>query len=136
MNKSVSINSEHKKKILKLFRNILRERLGLPTENRREYILIKTRQEFRKAKNETDPKKLRGLTIIGNTQLDTVIVQAKHLSSILDREPTQYEQRNNLSYEEYKKDKSTENDKTLKIFPEFLNKKKIKIKKNPEDDIN
>ncbi|KAN0055587.1 hypothetical protein ACTA71_008703 [Dictyostelium dimigraforme] len=135
MNKSVSINTEHKKKILKLFRNILRERLGLPTENRREYILIKTRQEFRKAKNETDPKKLRGLTIIGNTQLDTVIIQAKHLSSILEREPTEFEQRNKLSFNEFKKDKTTNIDKTLIINPEFKNKKKKKIK-IPEDDIN
>ncbi|KAK5584699.1 hypothetical protein RB653_006315 [Dictyostelium firmibasis] len=134
MSKSVRINTEHTKKILKLFRNLLRERLGLPTENRREYILIKTRQEFRKAKNETDPKKLRSLTIIGNTQLDTVIVQAKHLSSILEREPTEFEQRNNLSYEEFKKDKSTDNHKTFLTTPDF--KKRIKTIRNIEDDIN
>ncbi|GAM26722.1 hypothetical protein SAMD00019534_098970, partial [Acytostelium subglobosum LB1] len=67
------------------------ERLKLPTENRRQFVLHKTRTEFRESRELTDPKKIRSLVIVGNTHLDTVMIQAKHLSTILEYEPTPIE---------------------------------------------
>ncbi|KYQ99863.1 hypothetical protein DLAC_11564 [Tieghemostelium lacteum] len=126
---------EHKTKILKLFRSLLRERLKLPTENRRQFILFKTRNEFRQHKDVVDDKKIRSLLIIGFTQLDTVIVQSKHLSSILDRELTDFEKRKNVDFRYYKQQKEEPTDKSLQMGQNIF-KQKTKKKKPLDDESN
>ncbi|KAF2078106.1 hypothetical protein CYY_000577 [Polysphondylium violaceum] len=140
---------KHKKKILTLFRSILRERLNLPTENRRQFILYKARTEFRNAKDETNPDRIKSLLIIGNTHLDTVMIQAQHLNLIMEREPTEFEKKSLMSWEDYKKQQldmtPPEQHRTLTINSKFISKKNRQEKQDKsskkaqdddDDDIN
>mmetsp|Transcript_17577 Transcript_17577/g.35010 ORF Transcript_17577/g.35010 Transcript_17577/m.35010 type:complete len:91 (+) Transcript_17577:121-393(+) len=67
---------------LSLYRRLLRSARQMPTPNRRAFVEQKTRVEFRENSFETDPKEIRFLLMLGETNLDTVNTQANHLSSI------------------------------------------------------
>ncbi|EGG20485.1 hypothetical protein DFA_00346 [Cavenderia fasciculata] len=133
---SIYSGIKHKTKIIKLFRSILRERLKLPTENRRQFVLHKARTEFREGSKVSDPKEIRSLLIIGNTHLDTVMIQAKHLCSILEYEPTPIEIQMMEKSGTTPKPLSADEQKTLKINQEYVEmaKKEQKLRDAKEKD--
>eukprot|EP00741_Cyanophora_paradoxa_P010014 tig00000157_g9700.t1 len=67
---------------LSLYRAILRAAKGMPTDNRVGFIRAKTRHEYDKARGETDPEKIDFLLRLGWTQLDSIQVQAQHLTEL------------------------------------------------------
>jgi hypothetical protein len=52
----------------------------MPTPNRQNYVLRKTRSEFRKHMSLTDVDEIDFQLRLADTNLDTVLVQAEHLS--------------------------------------------------------
>jgi len=68
--------------ILHLYRSILREGKKMPTQNRRDFVKIKARKEFKAAKNETDPQKIVDDIALAETLLEVVQVQQQHLNEV------------------------------------------------------
>ena len=68
--------------ILGLYRDILRASKKMPTSNKIQYIQYKARKEFRKYKNELDTETRLLQIRLGMTQLDAILMQAQHLSSL------------------------------------------------------
>eukprot|EP01087_Luapelamoeba_hula_P014958 TRINITY_DN4438_c2_g1_i2.p2 TRINITY_DN4438_c2_g1~~TRINITY_DN4438_c2_g1_i2.p2 ORF type:complete len:116 (-),score=18.50 TRINITY_DN4438_c2_g1_i2:121-468(-) len=69
---------------LRLYRHLMRAAEKMPTQNRVDYIKRKTRLQFGEARNVTDPKQLETLFIVGETNLDSVLVQATHLTEVMN----------------------------------------------------
>ena len=65
-----------------LYRHFWRKSASMPTINRRNYIRRKVADEFRDALEERDPERIEFLYRLGETQLETVHVQAEHLRSM------------------------------------------------------
>jgi hypothetical protein len=65
---------------LSLYRRLLRGSQRMPTPNRQNYVLRKTRSEFRKHMHLTDGEEIDFQLRLADTNLDTVLVQAEHLS--------------------------------------------------------
>ena len=65
---------------LSLYRRLLRGAERMPTPNRQNYVLRKTRMEFRKHAKLSDPEEIDFHLRLADTNLDTVLVQAEHLS--------------------------------------------------------
>ena len=65
---------------LSLYRQILRAADTMPTPNRQNYIKRKTRSEYRKHMTLTDIDEIVFQLRLADTNLDTVLVQAEHLS--------------------------------------------------------
>ena len=61
----------------------------MPTPNRQNYIIKKTREEYRANKSISDPEQVEFLIRLADTNLDTVLVQAEHLTTLF------HENRNN-----------------------------------------
>lgn len=55
----------------------------MPTPNRRNFVMKKTRAEFKANKDLTDPEEIEFCLRLADTNLDTVIIQAEHLTRIL-----------------------------------------------------
>jgi hypothetical protein len=60
----------------------------MPTFSRRGFVRKAAREGFDKSLNESDPAKIETLLQYGETMLETVQVQATHLSSRFARETT------------------------------------------------
>lgn len=71
-------------KILSLYKQILRAGEKMPTPNRRRFVLEKTREEFKAQKHLTDPKEINFCIRYADTNLDTVVVQAEHLTTLMN----------------------------------------------------
>ena len=56
----------------------------MPTPNRINYVKRKTRSEFRKHISLTDPSEIDFQLRLADTNLDTVLVQAEHLSRLFN----------------------------------------------------
>lgn len=69
-------------KALSLYRKLLRSAMKMPTPNRQNYVIKKTREEYRANKGITDPKEIDFLIRLADTNLDTVLVQAEHLTKL------------------------------------------------------
>lgn len=54
----------------------------MPTPNRQQYVIDKTREEFKAHKSLTDPEEISFCIRLADTNLDTVLVQAAHLTSL------------------------------------------------------
>lgn len=54
----------------------------MPTPNRQNYVKRKTQEEYRKHKTLTDPQEIEFQLRLADTNLDTVMVQAEHLSRL------------------------------------------------------
>jgi hypothetical protein len=52
----------------------------MPTPNRQNYVIRKTRAEYRKHATLTDDEEIEFQLRLADTNLDTVLVQAEHLS--------------------------------------------------------
>mmetsp|Transcript_58 Transcript_58/g.85 ORF Transcript_58/g.85 Transcript_58/m.85 type:complete len:115 (-) Transcript_58:40-384(-) len=69
---------------LSLYRQLIRGAYRMPTPNRTNFILKKTRTEFRKYQQETDPEQIEFRLRLADTNLDTVLVQAEHLTRLIE----------------------------------------------------
>lgn len=65
---------------LSLYRQLLRGAERMPTPNRQNFIKRRTRDEYRKHRALTDPEEIDFQLRLADTNLDTVLVQAEHLS--------------------------------------------------------
>jgi len=54
----------------------------MPTPNRQNYIITKTRDEYRANRAISDPEEIEFLIRLADTNLDTVLVQAEHLTKL------------------------------------------------------
>jgi hypothetical protein len=79
--------SDHKNnriRALSLYRQLLRGAERMPTPNRQNYVKRKTRLEFRKHTTLTDQEEIDFQLRLADTNLDTVLVQAEHLSRLFN----------------------------------------------------
>ena len=77
---STTSPQETRIRALSLYRQLLRGAERMPTPNRQNFIKRKTQAEFRKHKTLTDPEEIDFQLRLADTNLDTVLVQAEHLS--------------------------------------------------------
>jgi len=69
---------------LTLYRQLLRAALKMPTPNQQNFIVRKTQIEFREHATLTDPDEIEFQLRLGDTNLDTVMVQAEHLTNLFE----------------------------------------------------
>lgn len=55
----------------------------MPTPNRQNFVAMKTRSEFKANKHLTDPSEIEFCLRLADTNLDTVLVQADHLTKLM-----------------------------------------------------
>lgn len=72
-----------RRKALSLYRQLLRGAAKMPTPNRRRFVVNKTRTEFKANKHVTDPADIEFCLRLADTNLDTVLVQADHLTRLM-----------------------------------------------------
>ena len=72
---------------LSLYRQLLRAAQKMPTANRRNFVVNKTRDEYRDNMELMDAEQIEFHLRLADTHLDTVIVQAEHLTK-LNNDPT------------------------------------------------
>lgn len=70
-----------------MYRQLLRGAMKMPTPNRQQYVIHKTRDEFKANKYLTDPEQIHFHIRLADTNLDTVLVQAAHLTTLF-QDPT------------------------------------------------
>ncbi len=56
--------------------------MKMPTPNRQNFVIRKTRTEFKAAIGLTDPEEINEAIRLADTNLDTVLVQAEHLTKL------------------------------------------------------
>ena len=56
----------------------------MPTPNRKNFVIKKTRDEFRANMQLTNLKKIEACLKLADTNLDTVLVQAEHLTQLMN----------------------------------------------------
>ncbi|KAG7376522.1 hypothetical protein PHYPSEUDO_013217 [Phytophthora pseudosyringae] len=66
---------------LRLYRAIYRAAGKMPTRDRTNYVRRRLRYEYNEAREETNTERIRFLLRLAETQLETVEVQAEHLTS-------------------------------------------------------
>ncbi len=67
---------------LSLYRQLLRGAKKMPTPNRQNFVIKKTRTGFRANRNLKDPEEIDFELRLADTNLDTVLVQAEHLTKM------------------------------------------------------
>jgi hypothetical protein len=70
-------------KALSLYRKLLRAAMRMPTPNRQNFVIRKTRIEFKTSIALTDPDAINEAIRLADTNLDTVLVQAEHLTKLM-----------------------------------------------------
>lgn len=70
-------------KCLSLYRQLLRAAEKMPTPNRRRFVIQKTRSEFRSNMHLLDPDAIQFCIRLADTNLDTVVIQAEHLTKLM-----------------------------------------------------
>lgn len=55
----------------------------MPTPNRQKFVVKKTRMEFKANKHLTDSQEIQFCLRLADTNLDTVLIQAEHLSRLM-----------------------------------------------------
>lgn len=77
-------NNNYRLRSLSLYRQLLRGAEHMPTPNRQNYVKRKTRSEFRRHMTLTDHEEIDFQLRLADTNLDTVLVQAEHLSRLFN----------------------------------------------------
>lgn len=77
------MNSLTRPRALSLYRQLLRGAKKMPTPNRQNYVMRKTRDEFRANRNMEDIEEIDFHLRLADTNLDTVLVQAEHLTKLM-----------------------------------------------------
>jgi succinate dehydrogenase assembly factor 1 len=78
-----SVVSAHRKRVLTLYRDLLRAAKDMPTPNRVGYVRATVRDKFKRAKGVPEGKEREDLVSFGETMLDQIQAQASHLSRVL-----------------------------------------------------
>ncbi len=86
---SPTVAAAARTRALSLYRKLLKSATKMPTPNRQNYIIKKTREEYRANKSISDTEQVEFLIRLADTNLDTVLVQAEHLTTLF------HENRNN-----------------------------------------
>lgn len=73
-----------RQKAKSLYRQLLRAAMKMPTPNRQKFVIRKTRSEFKANINLTDPEAIKQCIRLADTNLDTVLVQAEHLTKLVN----------------------------------------------------
>ena len=73
-----------RQKALSLYRQLLRAAQKMPTPNRQRFVIRKTRSEFKANINLTDPEAIKQCIRLADTNLDTVLVLAEHLTKLVN----------------------------------------------------
>ena len=73
-----------RQKALSLYRQLLRAAMKMPTPNRQKFVIRKTRSEFKANINLKDPEAIKQCIRLADTNLDTVLVQAEHLTKLVN----------------------------------------------------
>ena len=73
-----------RQKALSLYRQLLRAAEKMPTPNRQRFVIRKTRTEFKANINLTDSEAIKQCIRLADTNLDTVLVQAEHLTKLVN----------------------------------------------------
>ena len=81
---SSSSSSAARTRALSLYRQLLRSASKMPTPNRQNYVIQKTRDEFRANQHLTDNDEIEFCLRLADTNLDTVLVQAEHLTRLFN----------------------------------------------------
>jgi hypothetical protein len=69
---------------LSLYRQLLRGAKKMPTPNRQNFVIKKTRAGFRANRQLEDIEDIDFHLRLADTNLDTVLVQAEHLTKIMN----------------------------------------------------
>lgn len=80
---ATKIPPQMRARALSLYRQLLKGAKKMPTPNRQNFVIKKTRTEFRANKHITDLKKIEACFKLADTNLDTVLVQAEHLTQLM-----------------------------------------------------
>lgn len=80
----MALSSATRVRALSLYRKLLRSAMTMPTPNRQNYVIRKTRSEYRANLTLDDPEKIEFHLRLADTNLDTVLVQAEHLKKLFD----------------------------------------------------
>nr|CCA14353.1 AlNc14C3G460 [Albugo laibachii Nc14] len=68
---------------MRLYCAIYRAAAKMPTKDRKHFIRRRLRAEYDIYRTETDAERLRFLHSLAETQLETIQIQAKHLTDML-----------------------------------------------------
>ena len=90
------MSSIHRSRVLSLYKALLTAAQRMPTENRRKYVIAKTRYSFRISKEETNQETIGMMMELAETSLENVSSQAVHLKRVLS-EPGSFQGRNYAS---------------------------------------
>ena len=82
---------EQGRSALVLYRQILRAAQGFPTPTRREFVWRRARSEFEAGRSLLDPGEIERALQLAGTQLQTLQVQAPHLSKLQAAMPERFE---------------------------------------------
>jgi len=67
----------------RIFRKLMRAAMKMPTPNRQNFVIRKTRTEFKAAISLSDSDAINEAIRLADTNLDTVMVQAEHLTKLM-----------------------------------------------------
>mmetsp|Transcript_15541 Transcript_15541/g.32032 ORF Transcript_15541/g.32032 Transcript_15541/m.32032 type:complete len:160 (-) Transcript_15541:8-487(-) len=90
LEKSIKIGEAHLSNLLlryealSLYRKLFRAAKHMPTSNRAEFVRRKTRQSYEEDIEEANPEVVRQLINYGEFQLESVVAQASHLSTVFE----------------------------------------------------
>jgi Complex 1 protein (LYR family) len=73
-----------RRRALSLYRQLLRGAQRMPTPNRRRFVVQKTRSEFKACMHWTSMEDIEFGLRLADTNLDTVLVQAEHLTTLMN----------------------------------------------------
>jgi hypothetical protein len=76
--------AEARAKAFSLYRQLLRGGKKMPTPNRQNFVIDKTRSEYRDNMHLTDAKEIDFCLRLADTNVDTVMVQAEHLTGLFN----------------------------------------------------
>jgi hypothetical protein len=75
-------NNSTRAKALSLYRQLMRAAKKMPTPNRQNFVIRKTRSEYRSNMHLTNSEEIEFQLRLADTNLDTVLVQAEHLNKL------------------------------------------------------
>ena len=72
-----------RRKVLSLYKQLLRAAERMPTPNRIQFVKKKTRTEFKRNLHVTDAEEIQFGIRLADTNLDTVLIQSEHLTTLM-----------------------------------------------------
>ena len=83
MTSPAAAGTSTRRQALSLYRKLLRGAMKMPTPNRQNFVIRKTRAEFKANIHLYDSDKINECIRLADTNLDTVLVQAEHLTKLM-----------------------------------------------------